>query len=71
MGLALTRRLGESIVLICDKIAPIKITIAGYGKTHGHIKVYVEAPQNVDIFREEILTTRSKERGTDSHDSYK
>ena len=69
MGLALTRRVGESLLLLCKEIGPIKITIVGLGKTPGHIKVHIEAPQNVDIFREELLTTRS-ERGTDSHDRH-
>jgi sRNA-binding carbon storage regulator CsrA len=70
MGLALTRKVGESLLLLCKEIGPIKITITGHGKTPSHIKVHIEAPQNVDIFREELLTSRS-ERGTDSHGSHK
>jgi carbon storage regulator CsrA len=70
MGLALTRKVGESLLLLCKEIGPIKITIVGHGKTPSHIKVHIEAPQNVDIFREELLTTRS-ERGTESQHGYK
>jgi len=66
MGLALTRKVGESLLLLCKEIGPIKITITGHGRTVSHIKVHIEAPKNVDIFREELLTSRS-ERGTDSH----
>jgi carbon storage regulator CsrA len=70
MGLSLTRRLGEAIIMIGKDIGPIKITILGHGTTVNHIKVNIEAPQNIDIFREELLTTRT-ERRKDSHECNK
>jgi sRNA-binding carbon storage regulator CsrA len=66
MGLALTRRIGESVLLVCREIGPIKVTITGRGQNPNHIKINIEAPQNVNIIREELL---DKERRKDSHDN--
>ena len=66
MGLSLTRRIGESLLLVCKEIGPIKVTIKGRGQNPNHIKLSIEAPQNVNIIREELL---DRERRTDSHDN--
>jgi carbon storage regulator CsrA len=65
MGLSITRRVGESVLMICKEIGPIKVTITGRGQNPNHIKISIEAPNNVSIFREELL---QRERRTDSHD---
>lgn len=66
MGLSLTRRVGESILLICKEIGPIKFTVTSVGNSPNHIRLSIEAPQNVNIYREELL---QRERRTDSHDN--
>jgi carbon storage regulator CsrA len=65
MGLSITRRVGESVLMICKEIGPIKVTVTGRGQNPSHIKISIEAPNNVSIFREELL---QRERRTDSHD---
>jgi sRNA-binding carbon storage regulator CsrA len=66
MGLSITRKFGESFLLICREIGPIKVTVRGRGDNPSHIRLSIEAPQNVNILREELL---DRERRTDSHDN--
>lgn len=54
MGLVITRRIGESFLMICPEIGPIKISIRS--KDVNSVKLNIEAPQNVSIYREELLS---------------
>jgi carbon storage regulator CsrA len=69
MALTLTRRIGESLILVCKEIGPIKVTIKGRGN-HNLIKVSIEAPNNVRIFREELISGHQEERRTEPHGNY-
>jgi len=55
--LILTRRAGESIIIDED----IKITVLGEHK--GQIKLGIEAPQDVEIWREELYERIKREEG--------
>lgn len=54
--LVLTRRIGETVVIGDD----IKVTVLGV--VGGQVKIGVDAPANVEIFREEIHKRIQAER---------
>jgi sRNA-binding carbon storage regulator CsrA len=64
MGLVITRRPGEAFLMICSEIGPIKITVTSRDPRSNYIKLNIEAPQNVAIYREELL---SQERRMEPH----
>ena len=55
--LILTRKQNESIVIDDD----IRITVLS--DRHGQVKLGIEAPEDVDIWREEIYGKREKSQG--------
>ena len=51
--LILTRRIGESIILLGESVEPSKITIL---EVNGlQVRVGIDAPKEVNIVREELL----------------
>jgi carbon storage regulator CsrA len=53
-GLGLTRRPGESIVLQGAADVPVRVTVESISR--GQVKLRIQAPPEVTIVREELLT---------------
>lgn len=53
MGLVLARKKGQSIFINQDNIK-IKILDFYYCANKQHVRLYIEAPENISIHREEI-----------------
>ena len=57
--LALTRRIGESVILTLPDGRRVEVTITD--KSAGQVRLGIEAPKDVRIDREEILEHRDQE----------
>jgi carbon storage regulator CsrA len=53
--LTLARREGESIILTIDGMAPIRIMLSTVDKHRRQARIGIEAPDEVEIWREELL----------------
>lgn len=52
MGLILTRKVNQRILIQVDEV---KVWLTVIDVQDGRVKLFVEAPQSVDVWREELL----------------
>lgn len=57
--LALTRRIGESVILTLPDGRRVEVTITD--KSAGQVRLGIEAPKDVRIDRDEVFQRREKE----------
>lgn len=53
--LTLARREGESIILTIEGMEPIRIMLSTVDKRRQQARIAIEAPDEVEIWREELL----------------
>ena len=53
--LTLARREGETIILTIDGMEPIKIQLSTIDKRRRQVRIAIEAPEEVEIWREEVF----------------
>ena len=59
--LVLSRNIGEEVVIMMPNKQQVAVIISGIDLKTGIVKLAFRAPNNVDIFRREVLAREEKE----------